>query len=162
LSPSVVTALAIAVPLVALFALGRYRAIAFVAVPVVALHVALSALAGLLGSFELVAGAATVGSFAIAASLFGLLYGSAAPGVVGRLGAELARVALPALVAFGLPALALLARGGGLVALGAWLVGLVLYAAAVAGLLPLHRELALRLLRALGTRPRAPEPSAPS
>ena len=162
LSPSAVTALAIAIPLVALFALGRYRAIALVAPPIVALHVALSVVAAVAGSLVLVAAAATVGSFAITGALLGILYGREAGRAVVHLVRELARVALPAALAFGLPALLLLVRGGAAVSSAAWLLGLVLYAGAVAGLLPAHRELALRLLRALGTRPRALEPSAPS
>jgi hypothetical protein len=140
LAPAVVCTQVIAVPLVALFAQGRYARAAAVGVPVVVLHAVVSlALAGTdLVTLALVAsGTSLLFSTCLAAALFGRATG----GFLLLVGREIATVALPATVAFGVSALV---RGavGDLVAL---VVGCLLFAAIVAGLLPRHRAVILRL-----------------
>lgn len=156
LAPSLLSALAIAVPLPALFAAGRYRTVAILFAPVLVLHVLLSAAAVQTGSLRWLAAAATVSSFAVAATLLAALYGRGATRLALALAADALDVLVPAVASFGFGA-AVFGRDA-----RAWIVGAGLYAAVVILVMPAHRRLAARLLRALDRRPRAPAQSAPS
>lgn len=141
LAPAVVFTQAIAVPLVALFAQGDYAKAAAVGVPVVILHAVVSlALAGSdLVTLALIAsGTSLVFSTCLAAALFGRATGAFLMVVVR----EIAAVALPAAVAFGVAVLVLGEVGDVAVLLGGGLA----FAAMVAVLLPRHRAIALRLV----------------
>jgi O-antigen/teichoic acid export membrane protein len=150
LVPGIITAVAVSIPTVALFTLGRYRARAIVAAVVVALHTGFCAIAVSTGSIAWLAAAASLTSVTGTTGVLWLLYGSAFVSVGARLIGQLVAVALPAAACFGVAALLAAAAGGGDPArAAAFLVGLGLYVGWIAAFMPPHRTLALRLAGSL-------------
>ncbi|HEX8743752.1 MAG TPA: lipid II flippase MurJ [Thermoleophilaceae bacterium] len=149
LMPVVVYGLVQAVPFAALLVLGRYRAIAAATALVVAVQVPLSFLADALDSARMLAVAVAVANVANLVAAV-VLVGREYPALIfPRVARALAVMAALAAAAFGIPAALLRAldvAGADWLALGA---GLVAYAAAVAALLPVERDLAGRVLRAV-------------
>jgi peptidoglycan biosynthesis protein MviN/MurJ (putative lipid II flippase) len=135
LGPSVLAAMAIAIPVIALYARGRHLAIAAVGLPVLALHTAASAFAESLDALAAIASSSTL---VFAALVLWLLHGRAWPRAAARLLAETAALALPAAGVFALSAV-VLGRG----VLGA-LAGALMFAA-LAVAIPRNRALLLRL-----------------
>jgi peptidoglycan biosynthesis protein MviN/MurJ (putative lipid II flippase) len=140
LLPAAVAAQLTAIPLVALYGAGRHRLVAAIALPVVALHVVLSALLAGTDDLTWLAVAASASTLVLASLVYVVLHGAAAPRELAWALGEVLLVGVPAAACFGVPALLL----------GDWpaaALGLVLFAGAVAVGLPAHRALALRIAR---------------
>ena len=145
LAPAVVFAQALAVPLVALYALGRYAAATMVGIPVLALHAALSLGVVDTGDLTGLALMSSLSSMLFSAALAALLYRKATGAFLAQAGREAGLVLVPAGAAFA-GAWAALHEVGDLAVLAA---GCLLFGAAVAVLLPGHRAVAVRLVNAL-------------
>ena len=146
LAPTIVGAQIIAVPVVALYTLGRYRDMALMSAGTVSLHIALAiAIAGT-DDVRLLAATATISGAVSNVVIILLLHGRGAGRVLGDLAADVGRVAALAAVAFVLPALALGGLGaGGDVA--AFALGLAVFAAGARLVLPDYWGLMVRLAR---------------
>lgn len=147
LMPVVAYGLVQAVPFAALLILGRYRAIAAATAVVFAIQVPLSFLAGELDSARFLAVAVSVANVANLVAAV-VLVGREYPRLIlPRAARTLTKMAAIAAASFGVPAAAAHALGlpaADWIALG---VGIAAYAAAVAALLPVERDLAGRVLR---------------
>jgi peptidoglycan biosynthesis protein MviN/MurJ (putative lipid II flippase) len=153
LSIALVTSQVATVPYMALLTLGRYTAVAVLSLPIVLLHLGLSIAAVALGSVAAIA-AATAASYSVRALVIvAVVHGRASPRVVAHFAALLLRIAVPAVVCFGLPALLLNGTASAVAGVEALAVGLALYAAAILGFMPSYRRLASRLV---GSARRAP------
>ncbi|HEY8769402.1 MAG TPA: lipid II flippase MurJ, partial [Thermoleophilaceae bacterium] len=96
LTPGLVTAIAVTIPSVALFTLGRYRARATVAFVVVVLHALFCAIAVSTDKLAALALAGMATSLTGTIGVLWLLYGRAFTAVVARLAGQLLSVAVPA------------------------------------------------------------------
>jgi peptidoglycan biosynthesis protein MviN/MurJ (putative lipid II flippase) len=158
LAPTIVGAQVIAVPVVALYALGRYRALALMSAATVALHIALAiAIAGT-DDVRLLAATATVSGAVSNVIIIALLHGRGGGRVLADLALDAGAVVALAAVAFVPAALVLHGLGTGGDAL-AFAAGLVLFALGARLALPHHWELMVRLARVLRP-PRATAPAA--
>ncbi|HEV2787025.1 MAG TPA: lipid II flippase MurJ [Solirubrobacteraceae bacterium] len=140
------------IPLPALYALGRYRAVAVATIANVVVQAGLSLVAALFDDVRLLAIAVSAGSAVSVPLLIGLLSTDYLRFALPRLLLDTLRIAAVAAVAYGSLALALEAldvAGARFVAAAG---GTVLFAAAVARFLPAERDLGRRLLAAAGVR----------
>jgi len=151
LSGGLVWAIAMPVVLVAMYASGRYGAVAAVAVWGVALQFGLCAAVLGLHSLLALAAASLVDGLVGATVMLVLTFGRGVRAVLAMLGRELALVAAVALLAFG-PAVALGLVGGRVVQPVAALLGLGVFLALGPRALPRHWELAQRVLAPLSER----------
>jgi peptidoglycan biosynthesis protein MviN/MurJ (putative lipid II flippase) len=140
--------LAATVPLLAAFALARYRAVAVVAVAAVVAHVGLSLAAAATDRLWLVAAAGSVSTVLMLVGLLAVVYGDPrAP--LAAIVAELAAPLAIGVAAFGVPwALALALDGRGF-DVAAGVAGALAYLAAVRALLPGSWALVGRLMSPL-------------
>lgn len=148
LSGLAVVAVALAIPVTALFTQGRYRAMALLTVPVLAVYVALSAAAATTDSLYWLAAAMPVAWLGFGLCLLALLYGPGFLRIAGHLGWEAVRLGVPAAACFAAPA-ALLHDGSAAGDIAAFVLGLILYGALVAWFMPAYRNLAVRLAASL-------------
>jgi hypothetical protein len=146
-SPATIAAEALAIPVTALFTLGRYRQMALVSLPVLAVYAALSAAASALDSIYAVAAVLPVCLFGFAIGILALLHGRGVWRVAARLGGEVMRLGLPAAACFAVPAAVLV--GSTATDVIAYALGLALYAALVGLFMPAHRDLAVRLVASI-------------
>jgi peptidoglycan biosynthesis protein MviN/MurJ (putative lipid II flippase) len=151
LSGGMVPALAMPVVLVALYASGRYGAVAAVGAASVALQFGLCAAALQLDSLVALAAASLVTGIVGAVLVLAVAFGRGLASVLAMLGRELAMVAGVGVLAFGPPA-ALGVLGGRVVQPIAALVGLGVFLALAPRALPRHWELAQRALAPLSAR----------
>jgi peptidoglycan biosynthesis protein MviN/MurJ (putative lipid II flippase) len=155
LSIAIVVSQLSTVPTAALFTLGRYWAVALLALPITLIHFGLSLGASAIGTLAALAGATTVSYSCRSIGVLTLVHKRGSWEVAGRFARELVSILLPAVACFGLPALLFRDLTGALADPLAFACGLALYAGTVATL-PAYRKLGLRLLRALRRSP-APE-----
>jgi peptidoglycan biosynthesis protein MviN/MurJ (putative lipid II flippase) len=157
LAPTIVGAQVIAVPVVALYTLGRYRAMALMSAGTVSLHIALAIAVAGTDDVRLLAATATVSGAVSNVIIIVLLHGRGGGRVFADLADDLGRVAVLAAVAFVPLGLALhgLGAGGDLVAFAA---GLVIFVLGARAALPEHWDLIVRLARVV--RPPRPTPTA--
>ena len=148
-SPATIAAEALAIPVTALFTLGRYRQMALVSVPVLAVYAVLSAAASALDSIYAVAAVLPVCLFGFAIGILALLHGRGVWRVAARLGGEVIRLGLPAAACFAVPAAVLAPVGSTATDVVAYALGLALYAALVGLFMPAHRDLAVRLVASI-------------
>ena len=165
LTPVVVAAQAIAVPLIGVFAQGRYAATAALSGGVMVLHAALSVVAGTFESVPALAAAAAVSSVMLAGGVLLLLHGRGAREVASETIADVARLGVPAAACFGLPALAFAQTGAAAAGAAALAAGAVLYAGAVVLFMPDYRRLVARLVESarasMGSGRSGSSPQAP-
>ena len=150
LSPVLVTSVAVTVPSVALFTLGRYRDRAVVALVVLLLHAAWSSLALITGSLAVLAAAAAASSIVGLVGVYWLLFGRDLVESLRWLVKQVLYVGAPAAACFVLTAVAF--RQLAPSAFGdacALLVGLLLYGGWIATFMPHQRSLALRVAYSL-------------
>jgi peptidoglycan biosynthesis protein MviN/MurJ (putative lipid II flippase) len=139
LAPIVACSVAVSLPVTALYTLGRYRVVAVVAAVTLAIHTAVSLVAGAIESVDLMAGAVSISG---AVSVFAYLY-VLAPAYLRDAGrallAGLLRIGLLAAAAFVPPALVLPDAA-------ALAAGLALFVGIVVAAMPDERALGARLL----------------
>ena len=147
LSPLIAFGLVQAVPYSAVLIVGRYRAIAIVTAGAVVVQVSLALIAGEMGEERLLAAAFTAAStLNLVTTLF--LVSRRYPAIVApTLLRALIPMALIAGAAFGLPALAAHALDLPATDWIALAAGLAVYAALVAAVRPIERDLAVRIAR---------------
>jgi peptidoglycan biosynthesis protein MviN/MurJ (putative lipid II flippase) len=130
LSPALLAAQLMAIPLLVVLARGRLVQLAKWTMLVLAGHAALTAVAAALGlGLFGIAAVATISAFALSGTIALLALGGHAPGVFRGAAKAIAGVVVPALVAFLVPAVAL--GGGDDLAKGAaaWVLGTLLFLA---------------------------------
>jgi peptidoglycan biosynthesis protein MviN/MurJ (putative lipid II flippase) len=149
MSPATIAAEALAIPVTALFTLGRYRAMALLSVPVLVVYAGLSAAGYALDSIYAVAAVLPICLFGFALGMLALLHGRGVWSVAARLGGEVLRLAIPAAACFAAPAAVFAQAGSSAADVAAFAIGLGLYAALVALLMPAHRDLAVRLVASI-------------
>jgi hypothetical protein len=116
---------------------------------VLIVYTGLSAAGYDLDSIYAVAAVLPICLFGFALGMLALLHGRRVWAVAARLGGEVLRLGVPAAACFAAPA-ALFAQAGSSAAdVAAFAVGLALYAALVALLMPAHRDLAVRLVASI-------------
>jgi O-antigen/teichoic acid export membrane protein len=146
LSGFLVGTLAAQLPLLAAYALHRYRAVAAVSLAVVVVHVAATAVARAAGGVALLGVAASVSSLASMVLLMWLIHGARTPRVVAMVVGETALLAAICVPVFGAARLAGDGLGGGAAAVAMAAAAVVLAAAAVRALLPGHVAVARRMI----------------
>jgi peptidoglycan biosynthesis protein MviN/MurJ (putative lipid II flippase) len=146
MSGGLVAAVALPVPLVALYTRGRYAAVAAIGLQGICLQFGLSALAVGFDSLVALGLASLVTGLAGALVVLLLVFGRGAWGVLATLGREVLRVAAVGALAFA-PAGVAAALGGRVVQVLAALAGLAAFAALAPRALPRHWELAQRVMR---------------
>jgi peptidoglycan biosynthesis protein MviN/MurJ (putative lipid II flippase) len=158
LAPTIVGAQSIAIPVVALYTLGRYRDMALMSAGTVALHAALAIAAAGTDDVRVLAAAATVAGLSSTVITIVLLHGRQASTPLRDLLTDVAQVAALAALAFVPLGLALdgLGAAGHAAALAG---GIVLFAIAARAALPAHWALIRRLVGVVvpaRARPAAP------
>jgi len=138
--------LAMQLPLLAAYALSRYRAVAALAVIASVVHVGASAVALQLGSIGWLAAAASLSSLTAMALVTWLVHRRGTARALGIVARDVALVGLACAVAFGVPALAAAALGGGLWQLAAAVTGLAAFLVVVHVALPQHAAVAHRMV----------------
>jgi peptidoglycan biosynthesis protein MviN/MurJ (putative lipid II flippase) len=144
LSGSAIVAEALAIPVTALFTLGRYGSMALLSLPVLGAYAALSAIASTADSLYWLAAVMPACLLGFALGMLALLHGRNWAPVAGRLGWEVLRMAAPAV-----PFVIAAAAFSGISDWVAYAVGLAGYAASIAAYMPTHRALALRLVSSI-------------
>jgi peptidoglycan biosynthesis protein MviN/MurJ (putative lipid II flippase) len=138
--------LAMQLPLLAAYAMARYRAVAVLAMGATVVHVAASAVALELGSIAWLGAAASLSSLTAMALVMGLLHRGGTARALAIVARETAVVAAACAVTFGPLALAAAALGSGVWDLAAAVVGAVAFALAVHVALPEHAAVAHRMV----------------
>ncbi|MEA2267547.1 MAG: hypothetical protein QOC64_157 [Solirubrobacteraceae bacterium] len=138
--------LAMQLPLLAAYALARYRAVAVVSLVASAVHAGACVVALQLGGIAWLGAAASLSSLTAMALVVGLVHGSGTARALAIVAREAAVVALACLVTFGPAALAAAALGSGAWDLAAVVVGAAAFVALLRAVLPQHAAVALRML----------------
>ena len=155
--------LAMQLPLLAAYALSRYRAVAGLSVLASGVHLAASAVALELGSIAWLGAAASLSSLTAMALIVGLVHGGGAGGALAIILREACVAALACLVAFAPVGIAADALGSGLWDLAAAVVGGAAFVVIVRVALPEYAAVAGRMLGPLLTsRTRRAPAGAPS
>lgn len=156
----VLAMLAITVPLLAAFAMSRYRAVAAVAAVTVLVHAGLSIAGATADRLEVLAAVASVSTVLMLVGLLIVVFGSRAGDPLLAVGAELLPPGMVAAVSFGVTACLMLLVSGRVGEIALALVGTGLYLLLLRVLLPGNWKLVHRLLAPLaGLRPRAHQAS---
>ncbi|MEA2321967.1 MAG: Lipid flippase MurJ [Solirubrobacteraceae bacterium] len=138
--------LAMQLPLLAAYAMSRYRAVAVLAVAGTLVHAGASVVAEQLGTIAWLAAAASLSSLTAMTLFMGLLHRGGAPRAIAIVVREVAVVGLACLVTFGPLGLAAGALGSGLWDLVAAVGGVVAFALLVHVALPHHAAVAHRMV----------------
>jgi peptidoglycan biosynthesis protein MviN/MurJ (putative lipid II flippase) len=138
--------LAMQLPLLAAYALSRYRAVALLAILATVVHVAASAVAEQLGTIAWLAGAASLSSLTAMALVVGLIHRGGAPRALAIVARETAVVALACGITFGPAGLVAAALGSGVWDLVAVIAGAGAYMLLLHTLLPQYAAVAHRML----------------
>jgi peptidoglycan biosynthesis protein MviN/MurJ (putative lipid II flippase) len=168
LSGFFVAMLAMQLPLLAAYALARYRATALLGLAGTGVHVVASAIAVAIGEIAWLGVAASLSSLTTMTLMFWLVHRRGVLRPLSIVARDTAAVAAVALVTFGIPGLAAAALGSGWWDVAAAIAGVAFFALAVRTVLPAYAAIALRMFAPVlafrarsGARPAAGPVTAP-